>query len=242
MACIKLSLLLYYNQLFQVNQRWLKILSWIMAVYIVAWAIASTPVLLFSCAPVSYFWERMSLFYGIKIPAAVNGHCQPQLVHLAAPSITNTFSDCVILVIPIAVLWKLELPLGRKIGLLFLFSLGAFVVATGIVRIYYVFKVSNEEDVTCEYWLISTPQPAAHILLGNDIGTVVWTVVETNLGIVCASIPPCMPFLTACYKRIYPGRSKSQKEPAHRRYVFSRREREQPKRQKDSAGDRKSVV
>lgn len=45
-----------------------------------------------------------------------------------------------------------------------------------------------------------------------------------------------MPFFTACYKRVYPGRSKSEKEPAHRRYVFSRREREQPKRQKDSAG------
>ena len=191
---------MYYHELFQVHQKWLKITTWIMFAYVVAWTIGSLPVLLFQCIPIQYFWLRMALMYGVK-PPGLHGHCLPQLVHLAVPSITSTFSDCVILIIPIIVLWNLAMPLRRKIGLGILFGMGTFIVGTGIVRIYFVFHVSNTEDVTCKKTPMNLSSASAHQtnqnITGNDIGTVEWTVVETCMAILCASIPPSTPLLSA---------------------------------------------
>ncbi|KXT12302.1 hypothetical protein AC579_6218 [Pseudocercospora musae] len=148
--------LLQYRHVHEARQERPKHIS-----FFIAWAIASTPVLIWQCSPIPYFWERYS---SIRSYAATHAHCLPQLAHQAAPSITSTLSDCVILVIPIAVLSRLQTPLKKKIGLLILFSFGAFVVAAGIVRIYFVFQISNTEEVTT--W--------------NDDGTAVWTAVETK--------------------------------------------------------------
>ncbi len=62
----------------------------------------------------------------------------------------STMSDVAILVLPFFVLWDLKMPTKNKVGLTGLFLIGSFVVGVGIARITSIFKVSNEEDVTCE--------------------------------------------------------------------------------------------
>ena len=150
LLCIKLSLLLFYRRVFLVNQLWFKIALWVNGIYAIAWAVASTTELIFQCAPVAYFWQRFAFLYGI-FPPGLKGKCLPQLVHLASPAIVSTISDVGILVLPISVLWGLQMPRRNKWGLVGLFSIGLFVVGVGIARITFIFKVSNEDDVTCEY-------------------------------------------------------------------------------------------
>ncbi|KAK4185145.1 hypothetical protein QBC35DRAFT_538375 [Podospora australis] len=50
--------------------------------------------------------------------------------------------DLVILILPLPIIYELDLPPSRKIGLFLVFSVGLFVLATGIASLY--FKISSE--------------------------------------------------------------------------------------------------
>lgn len=141
--------------------------------YAIAWAIASTTELILQCSPVNYFWQRFALLYGLR-PPGLEGSCLPQLVHLASPAIVSTISDVAILVLPLFVLWGLKMPTKNKVGLTGLFLLGSFVVGVGIARITFIFKVSNEEDVTCEY----TPRIPTHIAASRQKCQLIWSIRE----------------------------------------------------------------
>lgn len=145
---IKLSLLFFYRRIFLVQQRWFKIALWLNAFYAAGLGIGSTFEFIFQCLPVSYFWERFSIDYGIT--PTVTGSCLPQTVHLATPAILSTISDVLILLLPLAVLFKLKLDAKRKFGLMAIFSLGCFVIGCGIARIVFTFQVTNAQDVTCK--------------------------------------------------------------------------------------------
>jgi hypothetical protein len=49
----------------------------------------------------------------------------------------NALSDISILVIPLPILWRVQIPIRRKIALGVVFSLGYFVIITTILRSYY---------------------------------------------------------------------------------------------------------
>ena len=48
-----------------------------------------------------------------------------------------------ILALPWYQVWKLQMPFGRKMAVCGIFMLGGFTVAAGIIRIVYLFPVSN---------------------------------------------------------------------------------------------------
>ena len=153
MMFIKLSILFYYRRLFLVQQKWLKIALWVNIVYAFCLGIGASFEFIFQCSPVPYFWERFSLMYGIS--PGYEGTCLPQNIHLATPAIMSTISDGAILVLPLAVLWKLQIRRAQKLSLMLVFALGIFVVAVGIARITFIFQVSNSSDTTCR-WPVSS--------------------------------------------------------------------------------------
>ncbi|KAL9078884.1 MAG: hypothetical protein Q9157_002179 [Trypethelium eluteriae] len=171
---VKLSLLLFYRRVFTTHQKKIKWTFWLLIFYITAWVIASLVVFLMQCIPVRYFWDRSYALIGQKPP--VTGWCLPNVLHQAAVGIFNTVSDLLILVFPAIALWPLRMPRMRKLGLFFIFSLGAFVCAVSIVKICYAFAVNNSEDSS---------------YINNEI--LLWTVVEPCIGLVCACIPCMMP-------------------------------------------------
>lgn len=87
------------------------------------------------------------------------------------------------------------------------FALGGFVCATSIIRTNAVAaSVANKKDSTCEQPFPSRPSlktSATNVYtLGTFIPRSTWTLVESNVGIICACLPmfrsvlaPCLPCL-----------------------------------------------
>lgn len=181
-ACIKISILIFYRRMFLVNQRWFKVALWVNWLYALGLGIAATFVFIVQCQPINYYWLRFINFYGMKAP---EGHCLPQMAHLVVPQILNTFSDVVILLLPVPIIWGLQIEMQRKVPILLIFLLGCFTILCGMARISSIFYVSTvADDVT---W--------------NNIYTITFTVVECAVGIVCACLPPSAPLYKAFLRR-----------------------------------------
>lgn len=55
----------------------------------------------------------------------------------------NLFTDLIIILIPIPIIWPLKISLARKLGLLSMFCAGIFVMIAAILRVYFVLSVSE---------------------------------------------------------------------------------------------------
>jgi hypothetical protein len=120
---IKLSLIIFYHRIFTTRQRRFKVALYVVAAYLVAWTIASLIVFIVQCTPIPFFWYRAYALAGLKPP--IEGWCLPSDSHQAAPGILNSLSDILILVLPGVALWPLQMRKTKKLGLFFVFSLGA---------------------------------------------------------------------------------------------------------------------
>ena len=69
------------------------------------------------CRPLEYNWNR-----------TIEGHCYNQSEAFEAVGIVNLLTDFFIFVLPMPVLWGLQLPVGKKIGLTATFGIGLMYV------------------------------------------------------------------------------------------------------------------
>lgn len=67
------------------------------------------------CRPVSYNWDK-------TVPS---GHCTNEQLAFLLAGIMNFLIDVLVVVLPIPMLWRLQMPLSVKLGLLGMFGLGA---------------------------------------------------------------------------------------------------------------------
>ena len=63
--------------------------------------------------------------------------CSQSLTTVVVIGAFNVLSDISILVIPLPILWRVQIPIRRKLALGLVFSLGYFVIITTILRSYY---------------------------------------------------------------------------------------------------------
>ncbi|KKY21719.1 hypothetical protein UCRPC4_g03486 [Phaeomoniella chlamydospora] len=82
------------------------------------------------CRPFRYAW----------VTPTPKVQCATQTHHLITNLVFNLTSDICMLAIPIPLLLKSQLPLARKIILVFIFSLGCFVMLSAILSKVYSFK------------------------------------------------------------------------------------------------------
>jgi len=81
-----------------------------------AWGIASFLVNIFQCWPPQYFWLQDS----------IEGNCIPsQTAFYISISSVSLAEDIWILLLPIAIIWRLKLALSEKIQITGLFSIGS---------------------------------------------------------------------------------------------------------------------
>jgi hypothetical protein len=87
------------------------------------------------------------------------------------------FTDFLVCILPMPVLYRTQLPTRQRIGLISLFALGLFVCIAGIMRTYYAhFVVYETYDVSWE---------------GYNLW--IWVALETDLGVIGGSIPSLKP-------------------------------------------------
>ncbi|PSN67737.1 hypothetical protein BS50DRAFT_522471 [Corynespora cassiicola Philippines] len=196
--CIKLALLAFYARVFGLlhHDRFFTRGLYACFVICVLLGIGTTIEFIVQCIPAQVFWNRIYLMFpGGHTDGPTSGYCMDQVSHVTVPVVLDLVTEIMIMILPAKILWNLQLPTRKKVGLAILFGLGIFVCATNIVRIKYYASMINGGDLA---W--------------DDIDAFIWTNVQMTVGIVCASIPACTPFLRLCYGRR--DKSSSSSQPA----------------------------
>ncbi|KAK1997916.1 hypothetical protein LX36DRAFT_552162, partial [Colletotrichum falcatum] len=158
----KLSILTSYLRIAPLGSSFRR-LTWAAIAAILALSSTFLVMLWTQCLPAWHYWDLV----------VENRNCLDEWPPLAAQSISTVVTDIIVYIIPIPTLFRLRLPAGQRVVLIFLFSLGTVVVGAGAMRTYWIHYVERETyDVT---WG------------GFDLW--IWTALEANLAVVCGCVP-----------------------------------------------------
>lgn len=118
--CMKLSIILQYLRMFAPHRVVNPLVyygSWLIITTSTVFYTTTTFLTIFACTPQEKIWNRMY----------VGGHCIFQTTRgvIFATAIFNIISDVAILLLPITTVWKLRIPMGKKVGISLLFGTGS---------------------------------------------------------------------------------------------------------------------
>ncbi|KAJ5363528.1 uncharacterized protein N7496_009241 [Penicillium cataractarum] len=109
------------------------------------------------CIPLQALWD-----------SSIKGTCMGSTQVFLATSVMTIICDSLILVLPIKIVWKLQVSLGRKITLLLIFCFGIFAIVTSILRmVAMVVALDHPSDITWYFSVVmawSTSEIAAMII------------------------------------------------------------------------------
>ncbi|KAA8651300.1 uncharacterized protein ATNIH1004_000181 [Aspergillus tanneri] len=159
---VKMSILFFYRRVFAVAG-FRRINTFVMA-FCMVWFVAAVIGDLLYCIPIQRFWD----------PSA-GGSCFNFAAYFLAMELVDMLLDVVIIALPVNTILGLHLSLRKRLALLGIFLLSAFVVITGAVRIGYVYKPGDQ--------LLSLAQAS------------LWSVINLGVAILCASLPTYRPLL-----------------------------------------------
>ncbi|RFU23554.1 hypothetical protein B7463_g12784, partial [Scytalidium lignicola] len=177
----KLSIIVFYYRLFPV-QAFRKFLYFVVFL-VVGWWIAVFITSLTQCRPFSYFWNQY-------VDPTAKGKCINISAFFLGNGGASVFTDFLILLTPIPMVWNLQMPVAKRLSILSIFALGGFVCVAGVVRLVILSKMFNSADLT---WGMSQ--------------AFIWSSVEPNIGIVCACLPTLYPLVRRCLPAWFPGSS-----------------------------------
>ncbi|PGG96560.1 hypothetical protein AJ79_09540 [Helicocarpus griseus UAMH5409] len=160
-ALAKMSILFLYRRIFYIERYFCWACNFL-NVFTAAHGLAFILATVWQCDPVAAFWDK-------DIPGS---YCIDSHAFWLAYSVINIVTDVVMLILPVQEVLRLKLRRRDKCALVFVFTLGAFVCITSIIRATTLASSSDSTDST---W---APIPAT-----------VWSVVECNTGIICACLP-----------------------------------------------------
>ncbi|PMD46941.1 hypothetical protein L207DRAFT_415671, partial [Hyaloscypha variabilis F] len=171
LAATKISILILYLRIFPNHD--FRHMVWTVIGSIGSWSIVIPCLLMLQCTP----------FNKARDPQ-VQGKCLDINAIAIASSVVSMVQDLIILVMPIVEPRKLQMSLRPKLNVLAIFSLGAFVTVTSIVRLKYMVSFGKSRDPT----------------YGNMI-PYLCSMVESDIAIICA----CLPALHKLFLTWMPG-------------------------------------
>ncbi|KAI8953309.1 hypothetical protein F4801DRAFT_576484 [Xylaria longipes] len=169
----KLSALFFYLKLFN-NKSVAKITKWC----IVAVSLGTTGLVLWQflfCHPLYKMWE----WDGLE-------NCGDRQPLYVAVCVWSIFTDLLVLVVPLPIIWKLKMERTQKLRLSWLFAAGLSVTATSIVRLAYIVTINYHDDFSFH----SVPSTFLAFL-------------EPPVTIVCVSLP----MLYSFFARVWPSKN-----------------------------------
>ncbi|PWW77416.1 hypothetical protein C7212DRAFT_277295 [Tuber magnatum] len=168
---VKASLLALYIRL--TSSRTYRSLSYISLVLVICHVISSLMVTTFQCTPVPYLWDKM-----------IKGRCiQTRIFHFVDAGL-NILTNVLIYILPVLMLWGIQLPKRQIFGLCVVFSLGALACAASIIRLIYLPKLLDSHDPT---WTI--------------VNSFNWSIIELHAAILAA----CTLSLKTLMERHFPN-------------------------------------
>ncbi|GKT63289.1 integral membrane protein [Colletotrichum tofieldiae] len=119
------------------------------------------------CQPLHKMWDLSQTVDGVCINTTAFFYC------------FNIVTDIWILILPIKTLSGILRPRREKIALGIIFGVGMFATITSIIRLHTIYTYTLAEDLFQESILVN-----------------IWSMLEINIGIICASVPALKPLFT----------------------------------------------
>lgn len=161
----KLSVLAFYYRIFPIL-RFRRLVVWIGGAS-VAFAVSVVFSAIFRCRPIDYAWDQGD--------GSIKGHCFGVQGFFIGSGSCNVGLNMLIFIIPMPLLWRLQVTVRQQIVLTMLFTLAGFVVIVSIIWVVVVSRV-QQSDVTWSY---------------VDAG--IWSALEPSMAVICACIPSIRP-------------------------------------------------
>ncbi|RYP42642.1 hypothetical protein DL767_000011 [Monosporascus sp. MG133] len=160
---VKVSILDFFLSIFSTDSHF-RTAAYILMGITASYGVAFTTATLASCRPFEANWDKLS---------HPDYRCINTSRFYVAQAAIGAVLDCLVLLLPVPVVWSLALKNSKKFSLTFLFTIGIFVCAISITRLVYN---------TQETWMLThfTEYAGIAALLGG---------LEANLTIVCACLP-----------------------------------------------------
>ncbi|CAF9927030.1 hypothetical protein IMSHALPRED_007103 [Imshaugia aleurites] len=177
----KTSVLLFYFRLFGTlgTRPGFRKLLFATQTLVVLWFVGSILPGIFRCHPIHDSWNPKLLG-----EPDVRHDCINDNTYYFSSSVLNVALDLWILLLPISIIWTLQLSARRKVGLSAIFLLGGFLCGASIGRAYTIANVSLSD-------FSYDTAPSA-----------VWSSVEISFGIICACLPTIPPVFQFCSRRV----------------------------------------
>ncbi|GCB23201.1 hypothetical protein AAWM_06086 [Aspergillus awamori] len=170
---IKISFCVLYLSIFP--GKWFRIGCWCVLVIIAAETIAETLVVIFQCTPVHKAWDATGY---------VEGHCVNMTAFYYANFGIKLASDLALFLMPMPKLVRLKMTVGKRAGLVIMFSLGLLVCVTSIIRVSYMNPFSNDHT-----WSL--------------VNAMNWSCVEVAVALFIACIPSFKSLLSTCFPGLH---------------------------------------
>ncbi|KAL1595927.1 hypothetical protein SLS60_009617 [Paraconiothyrium brasiliense] len=123
----------------------------------------------FQCVPVKSIWDK----------TIADAKCLPVSAAIGFTGAgLSIVEDIIILLLPLPLVWKLQMSTRKKVGIIFLISVGSFASITSIVRLKYVVKYSNSFDAT---W--------------DNVDVIKWSLIEILSACICGNLLPLRPLI-----------------------------------------------
>ncbi|TDZ67941.1 Satratoxin biosynthesis SC1 cluster protein 4 [Colletotrichum trifolii] len=161
---VKMSFAVLYLRLLpdQAYQRISKFLIFLL----LAEGIEETAVVIFRCTPIERAWTPSK-----------PGTCLDLTVFYYSAFAIKLLTDLVLFIQPIPTVWKLQLPVAKRCGVIFMLSLGLLVCVISVIRVSYI--NAFDRDVT---FLVADP--------------LLWSEVEVCALIICSGVPSLRPLIS----------------------------------------------
>ncbi|KAL2810034.1 hypothetical protein BJX63DRAFT_423398 [Aspergillus granulosus] len=160
LSLVKTSLMVLYYRLFG-TKRSFRIAIFITGAIVWGWGFSIVLESFLLCKPIEFNYN----------PFLPGGTCGNRNAAFVVAGVLNMVTDFMVMSLPVPYIWKLQLPLGRKLGLVATFSLGLFVSAISMVRVFSLISI-DFADAT-----YTLPEP------------LMWSIVEEQLAVVAANLP-----------------------------------------------------
>lgn len=170
LGCTKASFLLFYRRIFAVST-WSKtnMLLVGMCVFVFVWMAAYFFTFLFMC--------RLDFWALWTTARAILDHCIADTYPNFTLAVTDVAADVVILVIPIPLVWRLNLTTAKKIAITSVFLFGAITVAASVTRL----------ALTTRILAVGYDPDDDPILLVTSF--IYWGMVESGIAVFVACLP-----------------------------------------------------
>ncbi|CAH0037997.1 unnamed protein product, partial [Clonostachys solani] len=140
------------------------------------WGVGFVFLTIFQCQPISYFWQKWDGLH--------DGTCLDANTIAWANASSGIALDVWILAIPLLQLRKLQLKWKKKIGVVLMFLVGAFVTIISILRLKSLVNFAMSSNATWDYFDVT-----------------MWSIIEISVGVMCA----CLPTVRLLLVRMFPA-------------------------------------